>query len=138
MSLFTATSEVDISASRAQVWEALTDPGIVAKYLFGTKLETTWEPGSPIRWSGEFGGKQYDDHGEVLVVRPEEELQVTHVSGDDLPEHQHTVTWQLRDEGDHTHVRLEQDNNASEDERSRAESTWGTVLANLKECVERG
>ena len=137
----TVTASVEISASPAQVWHAITDPDLISQYFFGTKDETTWEPGSPITWSGEYDGKSYQDKGEVLEVEPEERLVVTHFSPmtgqDDVPENYHRVSYRLEDEGERTRVTLEQDNtpDGSVDE---FRSNWETVLGNLKELVESG
>jgi uncharacterized protein YndB with AHSA1/START domain len=135
------TAEVEISASPGQVWNALTDPDLIRKYFFGTEVETTWEPGTPITWSGEYDGREYHDKGEVLEVVPEERLVVTHFSPmsgqEDTPENYHRITYQLDDEGESTHVILEQDNTPDgSEEEFRA--NWETMLGNLKELVERG
>jgi len=137
-----ATAEVDISASPSQVWLALTDPQQIAKYLFGSKVTATWEPGSEITWEGEYDGRSYRDHGEVVEVEPARRLVVTHFSPltgqPDVPENYHRVTYQLTDEGDHTHLRLDQDNAGPEAAREESESTWRVVLDGLKELVEAG
>lgn len=137
-----ATADVDISASPKQVWNALTDPGLIRKYLFGADVETTWEPGTPIRWKGEYDGKTYEDKGKVVEVVPEERLTVTHFSPltgqEDKPENYHTVTYQLTDKGDRTSVHLEQDNNADPKAAAESQENWDTVLKGLKELVERG
>jgi len=135
------TAEVEISASPGQVWNALTDPDLIRKYFFGTEVETTWEPGTPITWSGEYDGHEYRDKGEVLEVVPEERLVVTHFSPmtgqEDVPENYHRITYQLDDEGESTHVTLEQDNTPDGSEEE-FRSNWETMLGNLKELVERG
>jgi uncharacterized protein YndB with AHSA1/START domain len=141
MSGQTVSASVDISASPKQVWNALTDPDLIKQYFFGTQVESTWEPGSPITWSGEYDGKAYRDHGEVVEVVPEERLVVTHFSPmtgqEDVPENYHRVSYQVEDQGESTHLTLEQDNTpdeAVEDFRSN----WQTMLDNLKGLVERG
>jgi uncharacterized protein YndB with AHSA1/START domain len=137
-----ATADVDISASPKQVWNALTDPGLIRKYLFGADVETTWEPGAPIRWRGEYDGRKYEDKGEVVEVVPEEKLIVTHFSPlsgqDDKPENYHTVTYQLEDKGDRTAVHLEQDNNTDPQAAAESQENWGVVLESLKVVVEEG
>jgi uncharacterized protein YndB with AHSA1/START domain len=137
----TVTSSVKISASPKQVWNALTDPDLIRQYFFGTQVDTTWEPGSPITWKGEYEGKQYEDKGEVLEVVPEERLVVTHFSTlsgqEDRPENYHRLDYRLDDEGDTTKVHLEQDN-APAEQVEDFQATWETMLGNLKELVERG
>jgi len=43
-----ASAETDIDAPRREVWRALTDPDEIEKYMFGSRVETDWKPGSPI------------------------------------------------------------------------------------------
>lgn len=62
------TADVDINATAERVWEALTDPKQVAKYMMGVEVDTDWQPGSPIYWRGEFQGKAFEDRGQVLEV----------------------------------------------------------------------
>ncbi|MBA2697789.1 MAG: SRPBCC domain-containing protein [Nocardioidaceae bacterium] len=137
-----ATAETEISASPAQVWNALTDPDQISKYMFGSQVETDWQQGSPIVWKGEYDGKAYEDKGEIVEIEPERLLKVTHFSPssgqEDVPDNYHTVVYELAGQGDSTRVTLSQDNNASEDEAERSRGTWEMVLTGLKEVVERG
>jgi uncharacterized protein YndB with AHSA1/START domain len=137
----TVSASVEISASPGQVWNALTDPDLIRQYFFGTQVDTTWEPGSPITWKGEYEGKQYEDKGEVLEVVPEQQLVVSHFSPlsgqEDRPENYHRLEYRLDDEGDTTKVHLEQDN-APAEQVEDFQATWETMLGNLKELVERG
>jgi uncharacterized protein YndB with AHSA1/START domain len=136
----TATAELDIKASAKQVWQALTDPGLIKKYFMGADVATDWKPGSPITWTGEYQGKAYQDKGEIIDVVPEQRLQHTHfspMSGQpDEPEHYHTLTYTLEQHGECTKVVLTQDNNGDEDEGERASSTWATMLEGLRKTVE--
>ena len=141
MSGQTVTSEVEIGASPGQVWNALTDPDLIRQYFFGSTVETTWEPGAPITWSGEYDGTSYQDKGEVIEVVPEQRLVVTHFSPmtgqDDVPQNYHRLTYSLEREGDATRLILEQDNTPEESVED-FQSNWDTMLGNLKELVERG
>lgn len=135
-----ATAEIDIKASPNRVWDALTDPAQVEQYMFGTKLESSWQPGTPVTWKGEYEGRRYADHGQVLEVVPGRRLKMTHfspLSGQrDVPENYHTLTYELEDRGGRTHVVLKQDNNADVDEAKRSAENWETMLAGLKQHVE--
>lgn len=137
----TVSASVEISASPGQVWHALTEPDLIREYFVGTQVETTWEPGSPITWSGEYDGRTYEDKGEVVEVVPEERLVVTHFSPlsgqEDRPENYHRLTYRLADEGDATQVTLEQDNTPAESAEEFT-ANWETMLGNLKELVESG
>lgn len=135
----TVTAEVEISAPPDQVWDALTDPHTIQQYFFGSRVETTWEPGTPITWSGEYDGHAYQDHGQVLEVVPEQRLVVTHfspLSGQpDVPENYHRISYRLEAGDDGTRLTLEQDNTPDESvEDFRA--NWQSMLESLKQVVE--
>lgn len=137
---FTATAEIDVDADPQRVWHALTDPDLVEKYFFGTRVQTDWQPGSSITWSGEYNGKAYEDKGSIVEVRENELLRMTHFSPmtglPDRPENYHTLTYELRRTPSGTNVRLSQDNNASQDEADRAKGNWESTLTGLKKTVE--
>src|SRR6478609_2452034 len=113
MSGHVATANVEIAAPPERVWEAMTDPAQVAQYMMGSQVESDYQVGSPITWSGEWEGKPYQDKGEVLQVEPNRLLEVTHYSpltgADDVPENYHTVRYELAESDGATTVRLTQD-----------------------------
>ena len=135
-----ATAEADIHAPRSTVWRALTDPDQIQKFMFGSRVETDWRPGSRITWKGEFEGKKYEDKGEILEVEREHVLKLTHfspLSGDeDVPENYHTLVYELVERDGMTHVSLSQDNNKSEEAAEHSRANWDRMLSGLKEVVE--
>lgn len=135
-----ATAVTDVAASRERVWAALTEPAQIKQYFFGTTVDTDWQPGSPITWSGEYEGTAYEDKGTVVEVDEPHTLVMTHFSPmsgqDDVPENYHTLSFALRSSGDGTHVELAQDNNGSDDEAERATATWQQLLDALRAHVE--
>jgi uncharacterized protein YndB with AHSA1/START domain len=137
-----AHAEAEISASPQQVWDALTDPDAISTWMMGAKVETDWEEGSPITWSGEYDGTPYRDKGEVLEVAPSRRLRLTHYSplsgGEDVPENYHTLDYRLRGEGDRTTLTLDQGGNDSADQAEQFSGTWQLMLDGLKEYVEAG
>ena len=138
---FEAITSVTIDASRADVWDALTNPTKVKRYLHGTEMSTDWKEGSPIYWRGEWKGKPYEDKGKVLEVKPQRLLKYTHWSplggSEDKPENYHTVVYELAGDDGKTTLTLRQDNNPSQEEAEKmAKNNWGPVLEGLKEIAE--
>jgi uncharacterized protein YndB with AHSA1/START domain len=137
MTGFVAVAETDIDAPAARVWDVLTSPDQLKQLWFGADVETDWQVGSPISWSGEWEGKPYQDKGEILAVEPERLLKLTHYSPltgqPDVPENYHTLTYTLTGS---THLKLEQDNNATEDEAKHSRNMWEQLLAKVKQAAE--
>jgi uncharacterized protein YndB with AHSA1/START domain len=140
MTGFSATAAVDVEATPLRVWAALTDPDQIAAYMGGSRVETTWEVGSPITWAGEYDGRPYEDKGEVLVVDEPEVLSVTHYSPlmgqPDVPESYHTLVYALAPSGDGTHLELTQDGCNSEEQAEQFSANWQSMLEGLKAHVE--
>lgn len=137
-----ATAQVHVDAPVERVWRALTNPDDVREWMFGTTLETDWTPGSPIRWSGEYEGRAYQDKGEVVEVDEPRSLTVTHFSPltglADEPENYHTVTYVLTDERERTRLAIIQDNNTTHEQVAHSRANWQQALKALKQYVEAG
>jgi uncharacterized protein YndB with AHSA1/START domain len=137
---YIATAEIEIDASPAKVWQALTDPEQIKQYMFGSQVVTDWKPGSSILWKGEYEGKTYEDKGEILELEPGRRLKVTHFSPlsgeEDRPENYHTLLYELEEGGGKTRVSLSQDNNPSEEAAEHSRANWQKMLAGLKQVVE--
>ncbi len=134
-----AESAIDIKATPAEVWNALIDPEMVKQYLFGTTVNSTWEIGSPITYSGEWEGKAYEDHGTIVAVEPEVLLKTTYWSmsfGPDVPENYKTVTYIITPNGDMTTLLITQTNN-DQKTKEHSEANWNTVLKSLKDLLEK-
>lgn len=135
-----ARGTTTIDASKAAVWKGLTDPDQIKDYMMGSVVETDWQPGSPITWSGEWKGKPYQDKGEIVAVDEPDRLELTHYSPltgqDDVPESYHTLVYTLEDRDGGTQVSVTHDNNADQDEADRNSQAWTQMLDGLKQTVE--
>jgi uncharacterized protein YndB with AHSA1/START domain len=135
-----AKASTTINAPAAKVWDALTNPEVIKKFMFGTEVVSDWKQGSPIVWKGMWEGKPYQDKGVILDIEPQRMLRYTHFSplsgAPDVPENYHTLTYELSDEGDNTLVVLSQDNNSTEEDREHSQKMWEMMLVSLKNVVE--
>lgn len=142
-----ATAQVTctIDASVEEVWQALTDAGIVGSFFMGAKVATDFQVGSPITFKGEFKGKRYEDKGKILAVDEGRRLSFSHYSGlsgaPDTPDNYHVVTFDLEPQGDATKVTLTQSNlkggikPADREHKADYEKTWASVLDGLSRAV---
>jgi uncharacterized protein YndB with AHSA1/START domain len=136
----TAKSSTVINADPARVWTAITDPEVASQAFFGAKVDTDWQVGSPITFSGEWQGRSFQDKGEVVRVEPGRLLRFTHFSPltgqPDVPENYHVVTFELAPRARGTEVTISQTNAASEEERKHSEDNWAQLLGTLKRLTE--
>lgn len=136
----TAEVSISINADASKVWEALTTPELIKKYLMGTNVTSEWKEGSSITYHGEYGGKAYRDKGVIKKIEKEKILQSTYWSSmggkEDKPENYNLVTYKLSHKDGKTVVTLTQDNINSENEKKHVSENWKMVLQKLKEVAE--
>jgi uncharacterized protein YndB with AHSA1/START domain len=139
---FSASTSVDIAASPEAVWNALTDPKLIAQYMHGTQVETDWVEGTPIVWRGAWQGREYEDKGEVRDVEPPFRLAMTHwspLTGEpDEPANYHHVTYDLEQLGsDRTRLTLTHGNSPTQEAAdAMIENGWKPTLEAIKQLVE--
>jgi uncharacterized protein YndB with AHSA1/START domain len=135
-----AKASVEINAPISKVWDALTNPKLIKKYMFETEATSDWKEGSKIVWKGEWQGKRYEDKGIIVRLQPKRFLQYSHFSPlsglQDNPENYHIVTLKLSDKGKTTLLSLSQDNNDTEETKKHSEQNWKMMLENLKKLLE--
>ena len=138
---FIATAQITINGSLEMVWDALVNPDVIKKYMFGTTVCSDWKVGSKITWKGDWKGKTYEDKGEIKEVKPKEKLSYSHYSPltgkSDIPENYHRVTVKLESVGKQTKVTLSQDNNASQEDQKHSEENWALMLSEMKKILEK-
>lgn len=104
------TNTAHIDAPPSAVWAALTEPSRIARWQSGARVETTWEPGSPLLISGMIGRKKYRDRGKVLRVEPGRLLEyewLSRISGlPDEPQNYSVLTYSLAPERDGTRLEV--------------------------------
>lgn len=135
-----AEASVSVNATPLKVWEALTTPELIKKYLMGTTVSSEWKEGSAIEYNGEYEGRSYRDIGKIIKLEPEKTFQSTYFSSmsgkADKPENYKLVTYKISEEDNQTVVTVSQDNNENEQEKEHSTENWKTVLKKLKEVVE--
>lgn len=131
--------QTTIKAPVSKVWKALTDPGIVKQYFFGSDLVTDWKPGSAIFFQGAYEGKPYKDKGTVLEYTADKSLSYSYLSSwsgmDDKPENYLIVTYQVKEVPDGTELSITQ-TNYDEERAKHSQQNWKNVIDALKKIVE--
>lgn len=137
---FTAKASAFIAAPATRVWDALTNPEQIKKYLFGTEVSSDWQEGSPITWRGNWEGKSYEDKGIIKKIVPQKILQSTYWSNlsgtEDKPENYMLVTYELKGANNGTQLAITQDNCKTEKSKIHSEESWKLVLDTMKKMLE--
>ena len=134
---------VEIDASTNHVWRAMTEPDKITRWMVGARVESTWEIGSDITFTGNLPNfnKTYRDRGTVLAVKTEEFLQYSHWSEmsrrPDTPQNRTIITFTLERIDEKTRFTVHHENFRSEAEYKHANFFWGIALNNLKNLLEQ-
>ena len=137
----TSDSTVKILAPAKKVWLALTSPGLVKQWQYGSDLLTTWEVGTPIVFRNEWNGQVFEQKGTVLEYSPESRLKYSlffpRPDLQDIPEHYFFMTYELAESDGTTSLLVRQeDPRPSEPGESSGGDGGPDVLSLLKELVE--
>jgi uncharacterized protein YndB with AHSA1/START domain len=137
---YAATARITVRATASRVWEALTDPGLVKQYLFGTDMKADWRVGGVITYTGMWEGKPYEDRGTILELVPNKLLKSSYWSAfsgkEDTPENRLIVTYEITESGGQTTLAITTANNPTQDGAEHSAGNWKSVLEKLKELVE--
>jgi uncharacterized protein YndB with AHSA1/START domain len=118
--------QIEAFAPPGQIWAALTTPESTRQFLFGIRLESTWETGSPIMGRLDRGSVL---QGEVLFAECPTRLSYMLTAGPEQPEV--FVTWEVRATGTRSIGRLSVDETGSSN-REEVEASWRPVVAALQ------
>jgi uncharacterized protein YndB with AHSA1/START domain len=136
-----AKASVTIQAPLGKVWDALVNPQLIRRYMFGATVVSDWKEGSPIAWKGEWKGKPFEDKGRILEVRPEKRLRYSHFSplsgAPDQPDNYHQVTIELSKQDGAVRLDLSQDKNKTTEARDESQRNWAMMLDGIKKVVEQ-
>jgi uncharacterized protein YndB with AHSA1/START domain len=100
------SKQITINAPQTKVWDALTNPAKMSRYLFSLDTVTDWQPGTPIIFKGEYEGQPYEDKGNVIENNGSTLLKYEYWNSfaemDDVPENYTVVTYTLQAIDDNT------------------------------------
>lgn len=140
MEKLTVNVQVKFKAPMAKVWQGLTDPALVKEYFFGTDLESSWRVREPIKFSGEWNGHKYEDHGTILDIDPGTFVKYSYWSSmsgtEDKPENYANITYNLTESNGETELTVTQDNVKNEEAKVHSEQNWTGLFEELRKLIE--
>ena len=131
--------EIYIKTTPEQLWEAITDSEMRAKYNFGVGVKSDWTPGS--RYEAVHSGAGIPiSEGENLEVDPPRRLvqSFTALWSDDVKgEGTSRVTWEIEPVGDSCRLTVTHDE-LREGANDELYGGWPMILSGLKTLLETG
>ncbi len=134
----TAVFEIYIKAAPEQIWEAITDPGLRARYSFGVVTTSEWTRGSS--YLAAVPDAVDISEGENLVVEPPRLLvQTFRALWSDEVRSQGTtrVTWEIEPVADSCRLTVVHDL-LPDDANAELYGGWPMILSGLKTLLETG
>jgi uncharacterized protein YndB with AHSA1/START domain len=138
----TQVYSIFIRATAEQVWDAITKPEFTQKYFYGSRIESSFEPGEPYEgFSGDGSEKLVD--GEVLEASPPSKLVTTWralYDPETAKEPPSRVSWEIEPAGEGI-VQLTVVHDGLEAAPKTAQNVaggWSYVLSGLKTVLETG
>ncbi len=129
-----------IRTTRAQLWQALTDPVIVAKYWFDSVLECAWKQGAS--WSMSRPDGRVMDSGRILEIEPERHVTIRWENRwmpEFVAEGPSRCTMDLEPVDSSVRLTVTHEMDRPDSKFIEAvRSTWPLCLSNLKSLLETG
>ena len=131
--------EIYIRATPDELWRAITDPDIRARYQFGARVESSWTSGSSYRLAQQ-GAPRPLIEGENLEIDPPRRLVQAYraVWDDDVAAAGTSrVTWEIEPVGDSCRLTVTHDQ-LRENADPHLYGGWPMILSGLKTWLETG
>lgn len=137
----TQVYQLYIKASQEEVWDAITNPAIVAKFFHGAQVESTYETGAKLRSLSPDGSDIWGDNT-ILECDPPRRLVHTWRSLYDsvlAAEPESRVTWEIEAQpGGFAKLTLIHDRLDASPKTAASVGGWSYILSNLKTVMETG
>jgi uncharacterized protein YndB with AHSA1/START domain len=137
------TKTVHINAPTSVVWEALTNPELIKKWMSETEINilTDWQVGNPFIIRGILHRIKFENKGTVLQFEPEKILQYSHLSSlsklPDKPENYSIIEFSLTPMNHQTTLTLTASNFPTETIYKHFAFYWNVTLEILKRMIEK-
>src|SRR3954470_8115467 len=126
-----------IRASPQQVWRALTDADLTARY-WGHANVSDWQAGSSWEHRRVDGSGRVDVVGKVVATEPPNRLVITFEDAPDEDRAASVVTFLVEPHQDIVRLTVTHENLPNEEMLNGISAGWPAVLANLKSLLETG
>ena len=132
---------IKINTDSSKVWDGLTNPKMIKKYLFDTKVKSDWKIGSKILFEGNYQGKKFKDKGTIQKLEKEKLFQYTYLSEfsglEDKDENYSLISFELSTENKTTKLMVTQKGFVDKKAQEHSDKGWIMVLQTIKNILEQ-
>ena len=136
------TKTIKINAPISMVWDALTNPDLMKKWMSESEIEiiTDWQVGNPFLIRGKLHGIKFENTGRVLQFEPGKLLEYSHLSSlsrlPDKPENYSVIAFSIAPSEDQTTLTLTASNFPTETIYKHVAFYWNVTPEILKRMLE--
>jgi uncharacterized protein YndB with AHSA1/START domain len=130
--------EIYIRTTPEKLWQAMTDGDTMEKFFFGQRIDSDWEPGSVIYFTGPDGKK--NPSGKLLEFDPPRKMVSTFQPMGEAPDSKPSrLTWEVTPAGESTKLTLVHDQLDAGDPMSQEfRNGWVMFFSTVKTYLETG
>ena len=132
---------IKINTDSSKVWDALTNPKMIKKYLFDTNVKSDWKIGSKILFDGNYQGKKFQDKGIIQKLEKEKLFQYVYLSEfsglEDKDENYSVITFELNTENKMIKLIVTQKGFVDKKAQEHSDKGWNMVLRAIKNILEQ-
>lgn len=134
--ILTVKASKNIASTPERIWEVLTKPENIKKFLYDTNTTCTWEIGSEIIFEGTYNGIDYRDKGIIISFKPYELIEYSYWSSfngtEDVPENYALIRYKLEQMERHVILHIEQVGFVSEEMQEHSRVSWNNILDSIE------
>jgi uncharacterized protein YndB with AHSA1/START domain len=135
---------IEINAAPASVWNALTNPAALKRWMLDTGLEVLadWQENGAIVFRGVLNGYRFENHGTIRAFKPETAFEYDYWSTlsrskvPDRPENYTTVRFELEEMSEGTKLTVRLSGFPDESTSRHVRFYWNGTLPVLKRFCE--
>ncbi|MET4081532.1 uncharacterized protein YndB with AHSA1/START domain [Pedobacter sp. UYP30] len=137
----TNISTITINAPKQKIWDILTKPEFVKLWQYGSKLQTSWEVGTTIKFRTEWEDKVFEQWGKVIEFKPTDKLSYSLFAPrpdvEDKPENYFIMNYVLTEINGKTKLEIIQEDNRPNAVQEEPQGEENPILKSLKEIAEK-